>query len=64
MFARGDTIEGQLKKAAPSPKQQGRTYQQFKTERPTFAADDLLTELSGERRHGARDAARAGARLH
>ena len=46
VFARGDTIEGALKKPAPMPKQQGRTYQQFKTERPTFAADDLLKELS------------------
>ena len=46
VFARGDTIEGKLKNPAPSPKQQGRTYQQFKTERPTFAADDLLTELA------------------
>ena len=46
VFARGDTIEGALKKPAPMPKQQGRTYQQFKTERPTFAADDLLSELS------------------
>jgi len=46
VFARGDTIEGALKKAAPMPKQEGRTYQQFKTERPTFAADDLLSELA------------------
>ncbi len=46
VFARGDTIEGALKKPAPIPKQPGRTYQQFKTERPTFAADDLLTELA------------------
>src|SRR5215510_4351202 len=35
VFARGDTIEGALKKPAPMPKQQGRTYLQFKTERPT-----------------------------
>jgi cell division protease FtsH len=46
VFSRGDTIEGALKKAAPMPKQEGRTYQQFKTERPTFAADDLLSELA------------------
>jgi cell division protease FtsH len=46
VFARGDTIEGALKKPAPQPKQEGRTYQQFKTERPTFAADDLLRELA------------------
>jgi cell division protease FtsH len=46
VFARGDSIEGQLKKASPVPGQQGRTYQQFTTERPTFATDDLLTELT------------------
>lgn len=45
VFARGDTIEGELKKAAPMPKQPARTYQQFNTERPTFAGDDLLKEL-------------------
>ena len=46
VFARGDSIEGQLKKAAPLPGQQNRTYQQFTTERPTFASDDLLAELT------------------
>jgi cell division protease FtsH len=45
VFARGDSIEGELKKAVPLPGQQERTYQQFTTERPTFASDDLLTEL-------------------
>src|SRR5262245_58307807 len=48
VFARGNTIEGALKNAAPLPNQTGqaaRTYQQFKTERPTFATDDLLGEL-------------------
>ena len=49
LFARGDSIEGQLKKAAPLPGgQQNRTYQQFTTERPTFANDDLLAELTNE----------------
>ena len=38
LFARGDSIEGQLKKAVPLPGQQDRTYQQFTTERPTFAS--------------------------
>jgi len=47
LFARGDSIEGQLKKAAPQPGKPDRTYQQFTTERPTFANDDLLTELTG-----------------
>jgi cell division protease FtsH len=47
LFARGDSIEGQLKKSVPVPGQQDRTYQQFTTERPTFANDDLLAELTG-----------------
>jgi cell division protease FtsH len=46
VFARGSTIQGRLKKPAPLPNQEGRTYQQFTTERPTFAADDLLSELT------------------
>src|SRR5438874_1956352 len=46
LFARGDSIEGQLKKAVPLPADQNRTYQQFTTERPTFASDDLLAELT------------------
>jgi cell division protease FtsH len=46
LFARGDSIEGQLRKAAPLPGQRNRTYQQFTTERPTFATDDLLKELT------------------
>jgi cell division protease FtsH len=45
LFARGNSIEGQLKKAAPLPGQPDRSYQQFTTERPTFANDDLLREL-------------------
>ena len=47
VFARGNTIEGALRKPSALPGgQQGRTYQQFTTERPTFAADDLLSELA------------------
>jgi cell division protease FtsH len=64
VFARGESIEGGLKKPAPVPRkddqpapEQGekqaqkagakpdKTYQQFVTERPTFAKDDLLSEL-------------------
>ena len=45
IFARGDTIEGTLRAARPVPDQPGRTYQQFTTERPTFAQDDLLAQL-------------------
>ena len=54
IFARGDTIEGELKKAVPLPDQQDRTYQQFTTERPTFATDDLLAELTRAKRPSAR----------
>jgi cell division protease FtsH len=46
VFSRGDTIEGALKQAAPLPGDEKGTYQQFTTERPTFAADDLLSELA------------------
>jgi cell division protease FtsH len=46
LFARGNSIQGELKKAAALPDEQDRTYQQFSTERPTFATDDLLTELT------------------
>ncbi|HKT81361.1 MAG TPA: ATP-dependent zinc metalloprotease FtsH [Vicinamibacterales bacterium] len=46
LFARGDSIEGQLKEASAVPGQKDRTYQQFTTERPTFASDDLLAELT------------------
>jgi cell division protease FtsH len=46
LFARGNSIQGELKKAAAVPGQQDKTYQQFSTERPTFATDDLLAELT------------------
>jgi cell division protease FtsH len=45
VFARGNTIQGALKKTAALPNQTGVTYQRFKTERPTFANDDLLGQL-------------------
>ncbi len=45
LFARGNSIEGELKKPVAVPGRQDQTYQQFTTERPTFATDDLLTEL-------------------
>jgi len=48
VFARGDTIQGSLRKEAALPGQANRTYKQFTTERPTFAADDLLSELSAD----------------
>jgi cell division protease FtsH len=48
VFARGNTIQGALKQPKPAldAKKKDATYQQFTTERPTFAADDLLKELS------------------
>ena len=46
LFARGDSIEGQLRKAAALPGQQDRTYQQFTTERPTFATGEARTRAT------------------
>jgi cell division protease FtsH len=46
VFARGNTIEGVLRNAAPVPGRTDITYQKFRTERPTFATDDLLAELT------------------
>jgi cell division protease FtsH len=50
VFSHGDTIEGTLRQAKPLPgqdvgAQNVRTYQKFTTVRPTFAQDDLLTQL-------------------
>src|SRR2546422_1700660 len=42
VFARGDSIEGQLKKPEPVPRQPYRNYHQFTTERPAYASVDLL----------------------
>ena len=47
VFTRGDSIQGQLRKPAKLPGQPKATYQKFNTERPTFARDDLLSELTG-----------------
>jgi cell division protease FtsH len=46
LFAQGNSIQGELKKPATLPEQKDETYQQFSTERPTFATDDLLAELT------------------
>jgi cell division protease FtsH len=46
VFARGNTIQGALRKEVPVPDDPDRTFAQFTTERPTFAVDDLLAELS------------------
>ncbi|MDP9408575.1 MAG: AAA family ATPase, partial [Actinomycetota bacterium] len=45
VFARGQTIEGMLREAAPLPGEDGVTYREFVTERPVFAEDDLLAQL-------------------
>jgi cell division protease FtsH len=49
VFARGNTIQGSLRKPAPLPDHPDVTYQKFKTERPTFATDDLLAELTASK---------------
>jgi cell division protease FtsH len=46
VFARGDSIEGELKSATQLQGEKAHTYRQFTTERPTFAKDDLLLELA------------------
>ncbi len=46
IFTRGDSIEGSLKNEAPIPSETERKYKQFTTERPTFAVDDLLGQLT------------------
>ncbi len=56
VFSRGDSIQGVLKNPVDVPFEGERpqlpegqtfpTYQQFETERPTFAQDDLLTMLN------------------
>jgi cell division protease FtsH len=46
LFARGNSIEGRLKQAVAVPGEENQTYQQFTTERPTFASDDLVAELT------------------
>ena len=45
VFARGETIQGALRKALPTPGTKGESYNRFTTERPTFADDRLLSEL-------------------
>ncbi|KKW64019.1 ATP-dependent zinc metalloprotease FtsH [Mycolicibacterium elephantis] len=47
VFSQGDTIEGTLREPRPVPDQDDpkKTYDRFTTERPTYAQDDLLTQL-------------------
>ncbi|MCT9079736.1 ATP-dependent zinc metalloprotease FtsH [Streptomyces fulvoviolaceus] len=48
IYAKGDAIQGQLKKKQDNPEGDG-TYTKFKTERPTFADDQLWEDLT---KHG------------
>ncbi|MFI6288830.1 ATP-dependent zinc metalloprotease FtsH [Streptomyces sp. NPDC051018] len=45
IYAKGDAIEGQLKKQAPVPGGRG-DYTMFRTQRPAFADDPLWAELT------------------
>ncbi|MFD3498204.1 ATP-dependent zinc metalloprotease FtsH [Streptomyces sp. NPDC058678] len=45
IYAKGDAIQGQLKKKQDNPEGDG-TYTKFKTERPTFADDQLWEDLT------------------
>ncbi|MFI0418117.1 ATP-dependent zinc metalloprotease FtsH [Spongiactinospora sp. 9N601] len=45
VYAQGYSIEGDLKKAAADPDNEGVTYTRFRTERPAFAEDDIYREL-------------------
>jgi cell division protease FtsH len=45
VFARGDSIQGELKVKKPIPGHANDTYTTFKTVRPDFAQDNLLDEL-------------------
>ncbi|MEU0115723.1 ATP-dependent zinc metalloprotease FtsH [Streptomyces bobili] len=46
IYAKGDAIQGQLRKGRDNPEGDG-TYTKFRTERPTFADDRLWDELTG-----------------
>ncbi|MFE5030557.1 ATP-dependent zinc metalloprotease FtsH [Streptomyces sp. NPDC056683] len=45
IYAKGDSIQGQLKKGQKNP-EGGGNYTKFNTERPSFAGDDLWTSLT------------------
>lgn len=45
IYAKGDAIQGQLKKEQDNPEGDGK-YTKFKTERPTFADDQLWEDLT------------------
>jgi cell division protease FtsH len=45
IFARGQSIQGELRESRPVPGEEGLTYERFATERPVFAQDDLMANL-------------------
>jgi cell division protease FtsH len=47
IYAKGDAIQGKLKEAQPVPGKSG-TYQEFTTQRPVFADDNLWTTLQSQ----------------
>jgi cell division protease FtsH len=49
IFARGQTIQGELREERPVPGGEERTYQRFATERPVFAQDDLMASLEASK---------------
>jgi cell division protease FtsH len=49
IFARGQSIQGELREARPVPGEEGLTYQRFATERPVFAQDDLMASLEASK---------------
>jgi len=48
VFSQGDRIEGVLREPAARPDDEGDTYREFKTYRPSFAQDDLLAKLDAD----------------
>ena len=46
VYAKGYSIEGELKKAQAVPGKQGETYTHFSTERPAFAQDNIFKEMT------------------
>jgi cell division protease FtsH len=45
IFARGQTIQGELRELKPLQSDPSKTYRRFATERPVFAQDDLFAAL-------------------
>jgi len=46
VYAKGYSIEGELKKAQAVPGKKGETYSHFSTERPAFAQDNIYKEMT------------------